>query len=183
MEHVVACDATRKRGKSRVSTLVGLLSSNLLMKIQRFFEEWSLREAYRKLSPNISTTPLRQWGFQQCLPFSWITLRGKHCRHPIAVIVVVDTFGQGVLCMLLLFYLHPALQLCRPEQRTLLDNLIINVQPYLSNSLPMSEVCIFCSKIQRNWKIMSISCGLVRIYELISSMWNIHTILKLYTKK
>ena len=35
-----------------------------------------------------------QWGFQQCLPFSWTTLRGKHCRHPIAVMGVVDTFGQ-----------------------------------------------------------------------------------------
>ena len=38
------------------------------------------------LYPNISTTPLRQWGFWQCLLFSWTTLRGKHCRHPIAVI-------------------------------------------------------------------------------------------------
>jgi hypothetical protein len=35
--------------------------------------------------PTVSTTPLRQWGFRQCLPFSWTTLRGKHCRHPIAV--------------------------------------------------------------------------------------------------
>ena len=47
--------------------------------------------------PNISTTPLRQWGFQQCLPFSWTTLRGKHCRHPIAVMGVVDTFGPANL--------------------------------------------------------------------------------------
>ena len=30
--------------------------------------------------------------FWQCLPFSWTTLRGKHCRHPIAVMGVVDTF-------------------------------------------------------------------------------------------
>ena len=29
--------------------------------------------------------------FQQCLPFSWTTLRGKHCWHPIAVMGVVDT--------------------------------------------------------------------------------------------
>ena len=36
---------------------------------------------------NVSTTPL--W---QCLPFSWKTLRGKHCKHPIAVKRVVDTF-------------------------------------------------------------------------------------------
>ena len=45
------------------------------------------------LSPNVSTTPLRQWGFRQSLPFSWTTLRGKHWRHPIAVMGVVDTFG------------------------------------------------------------------------------------------
>jgi hypothetical protein len=34
---------------------------------------------------NVSTTPLRQWGFRQCLPFSWTTPRGKHCWHPIAI--------------------------------------------------------------------------------------------------
>ena len=44
---------------------------------------------------NVSTTPLRQWGFRQCLPFSWTTLKGKHCRHPIVVMGVVDTFGFG----------------------------------------------------------------------------------------
>ena len=44
-------------------------------------------------SLNVSTTPLRQWGFRQCLPFSW--LRGKHCWHPIAIMGVVDTFGLG----------------------------------------------------------------------------------------
>ena len=38
--------------------------------------------------PNVSTTPVRQWGFRQCLPF-----RGKHCWHPIAIMGVVDTFG------------------------------------------------------------------------------------------
>jgi hypothetical protein len=44
--------------------------------------------------PNISTTPLRQWHFCQCLTFSWKTLRGKHCRLPNAVMGVVDTFGH-----------------------------------------------------------------------------------------
>ena len=44
---------------------------------------------------NVSTTPLWQWVFWQCLPFSWPTLRDKHCRHPIAVIEVVDTFGHS----------------------------------------------------------------------------------------
>ena len=43
---------------------------------------------------NISTTLLWQWGFWQCLPFSRTTLRGKHCRHPIAVMGVVDTFRK-----------------------------------------------------------------------------------------
>ena len=47
--------------------------------------------------PNVSTTPLRQWGFRQRLPFSWTTLRDKHCRHPIAVMGVVDTFRHGPL--------------------------------------------------------------------------------------
>ena len=51
-----------------------------------------MREQYR---PNVPTTPLRQWGFRQCLPFSWTTLRGKYCRHPIAVMGVVDTFGRS----------------------------------------------------------------------------------------
>jgi hypothetical protein len=46
---------------------------------------------------NVSTTPLRQWGFWQCLPFSWTTLRGKHCWHPIAVMGDVDTFGPCAL--------------------------------------------------------------------------------------
>ena len=31
-----------------------------------------------KQCPNVSTAPLRQWGFRQCLLFSWETLRGKH---------------------------------------------------------------------------------------------------------
>ena len=48
---------------------------------------------YKRYCPNVSTTPLQKWGFWQCLPFSWATLRGKHCRHPIAVMGVVDTFG------------------------------------------------------------------------------------------
>ena len=45
--------------------------------------------------PNISTTPLQQWGFQQCLPFSWTTLKDRYCRRPIAVMgrmVVLSRF-------------------------------------------------------------------------------------------
>ena len=42
-----------------------------------------------KHCPNVSITPLRQWGFWQCLPFSWAILKDKHCWHPIAIIGVV----------------------------------------------------------------------------------------------
>ena len=42
--------------------------------------------------------PITQWGFRQCLLFSWTTLRGKHCGHPIAV-VVVDTLRPLVAAM------------------------------------------------------------------------------------
>ena len=48
---------------------------------------------WRRRINEVSTTPLWQWGFRQCLSFSWITLRDKHCRHPIAVTGVLDTFG------------------------------------------------------------------------------------------
>ena len=54
--------------------------------------------------PNVSTTPLRQWGFRQCLPFSWTTQRGKFCRHPIAIMGVVDTFRPDVACNLCIFW-------------------------------------------------------------------------------
>ena len=58
---------------------------------------------FGKLCLNVSTTPLWILGFRQCLPFSWTTLRGKHCRHPIAVMGVVDTFGN---CNLTYFSTH-----------------------------------------------------------------------------
>ena len=45
---------------------------------------------------NVSTTLLWQWGFWLCLLFSWTTLRGKHCWHPIAIMGVVDKFEQMV---------------------------------------------------------------------------------------
>ena len=53
------------------------------------------------LGQNVSTTPLRQLGFQQCLPFSWTSLRGKHCWHPITAMGVVDAFGLEPPAMLL----------------------------------------------------------------------------------
>ena len=52
--------------------------------------------SWSKSCPNVSTIPLRHWGFQECLPFSWTTLRGKHCRHPIAVMGVVDPCSKKI---------------------------------------------------------------------------------------
>ena len=53
------------------------------------------------LSPwlNISTTPLRQLDFLHCLPFSLTTLRGKHCRHPISIMWLVDTFKPSIMLL------------------------------------------------------------------------------------
>ena len=42
--------------------------------------------------------PITTMGVSAMLPFSWTTLRGKHCRHPIAVMGVVDTFGHSLIC-------------------------------------------------------------------------------------
>jgi hypothetical protein len=42
------------------------------------------------LQPHYSNGVFWQW-----LPFSWTTVRYKHCQHPIAVVGVVDTFGLG----------------------------------------------------------------------------------------
>ena len=64
---------------------------------KRFVSFFWSRTTYlcmRRLSPNVSTTPLRQWGFRQVLPLSWAPLRGKHCQHPIAIMGVVDTFRE-----------------------------------------------------------------------------------------
>ena len=45
---------------------------------------------------NIFMTPLRQWGLQQCFHFSCT----RNCRHPIAIMGVVDTFGHCLLPLL-----------------------------------------------------------------------------------
>ena len=47
-----------------------------------------------KEDSNVFTTPLRQWGFRQCLPLSWTTLRRKHCRHPIAILPRTTAFPR-----------------------------------------------------------------------------------------
>ena len=52
---------------------------------------------------NVSTTPIRAMGCQQCSPLSVVQLKGKHCRNG-----VVDTFEQRVAMNLLSnFYTVP----------------------------------------------------------------------------
>ena len=52
--------------------------------------------------------PHYEWGFRQCLPFSWTTLRGKHCWHPIAV--------MGVVCRYVwAYWLWPATSISRSD--------------------------------------------------------------------
>ena len=48
--------------------------------------------------PKMTTTPLWQWGFWQCLNFSCTTLKGKYCWHPIAIMGVVDTLRPSFHC-------------------------------------------------------------------------------------
>ena len=77
--------------------LVSVTSSGILFAKQKLvvtfnFDKRVVIDFWHHACSNISTTPLRQWGFRQCLPFSWTILGGKHCRHPIAVMEVVDTF-------------------------------------------------------------------------------------------
>ena len=55
----------------------------------------------------VSTNPIQQWSFRKCLTFSWTTLRDKYCRHPIAVMGVVDTFGHCVALDQLGWRRHP----------------------------------------------------------------------------
>jgi hypothetical protein len=76
--------------------MFGLFCSVQFNSIQFLNNQEGIVPQMRRPGLNVSTTPLRQWGFRQCLPFSWTTLRGKHCRHHIAVMEVVDTFG---LCL------------------------------------------------------------------------------------
>ena len=56
---------------------------------------------YQLTGYNLAWTYLQphygHWGFRQCLPFKRTTLRGKHCRHPIAVMGVVDTFRPSII--------------------------------------------------------------------------------------
>ena len=53
-------------------------NTNVWGKVSRIVSE---KKNLKELWPNVSTTPLWQWGFRQSLPFSWTTLRSKHCQH------------------------------------------------------------------------------------------------------
>ena len=68
-----------------VGTLGILIACSFKLDIKMLFSE---------ASPNVSTTPITAMGCQQCLPFSVVQLKGKHCRKPHCRNGVVDTFRQ-----------------------------------------------------------------------------------------
>ena len=59
--------------------------------------EGGLKKCPKQFRHLLWTAPYGNGFFWQCLPFSWKTLRGKHCRQPIAVMGVVDKFGLSVV--------------------------------------------------------------------------------------
>ena len=104
-----------------------------------------------KQCPNVSTTPLRQ-----CLPFSWTTLRGKHCRHPIAIIGVVDTFGQSFVYM---FPFQPGqivfFVLVIWKYNFIFSGLVVPTVPstWLACSIVFVLMCAYISKFYHNHKL------------------------------
>ena len=82
--------------KDRCSKIIFILASLRDMAsgtMQKYCRVDESSFPYIKFCLNVSTNPLQEWVFWQCLHFSWTTLRVKHCRHPIVVMEPVDTFG------------------------------------------------------------------------------------------
>ena len=85
---------------------------------------------------NVYTTPITAMGFRQCLTFSWTTLRGKHCRHPIAIMEVVDTFRPWrvpivcniIMCLIFWHPWHPWVCI-RSDLKPLLKQIVV-IPPY-----------------------------------------------------
>ena len=72
------------RGVGRMKCSGIIFEGECLIYAPTFFRKifCNLRKtSFRREGLNVSTTPLRQWGFWQRLPFSWTTLKGKHYRH------------------------------------------------------------------------------------------------------
>ena len=61
----------------------------------------------------------RQWRFQQRLPFTWTTLRDKHCWHSIATMGVVDMFQLYEL----IAQIKPQMSSCQYSLRNYLDSI------------------------------------------------------------
>ena len=76
-----------KKYKSKSLKVTSLLTN--IIWVAPFWCWWVQKKV--KAQTYLHTTPLRQWGFRQRLPFSWTTL----CWHPIAV-MGVDTSGQSL---------------------------------------------------------------------------------------
>ena len=104
----------------------------------------------RSQCANLCTTPIRQWGFRQCLHFCWTTLRGKHCQHPIAIMVVVDTFRQRM-------FFQSNFELVFMALGHILPDLILGncVQKCISWILPIISNEPFMTQDElRTWKIV-----------------------------
>ena len=52
--------------------LFKILSQVLFRGLELWVESWvQIFVFFKSQGPNVSATPLRQWGFRQCLPFCW----------------------------------------------------------------------------------------------------------------
>ena len=102
LNHTVICKGFFSKTNSTFSRLSKILSNHRVVMEKRIFSMTTLWFDkffwFAKLfnDGGVTTIAIWEWGFHQCLPFSWTTLRGIHCRHPIAVMGVVDTFGPGL---------------------------------------------------------------------------------------
>ena len=118
------------------------------------------------LCPNVSTT-IWQWVFREPLPFRWTTLRGKHCRHPIVIMWVVDTFG---LCheidlvlnsRILVWFLKLIAQPLTPEILALLYNCL-----KLHRCMPLLFITwsIWIITLADRWATANIQDALIRMF-------------------
>ena len=96
-KHIIhICPHPRMTGWAKSVTILHIRThTQTIRPVEKICKDANCQLDQTRPSPKVSTTSLRQWGFRQCLPFSRTTLRGKHCRHPIAVMGVVDTYVQA----------------------------------------------------------------------------------------
>ena len=67
------------------------------LRLRMFCFEMSLkrRQLRQNYCPNVFTIPIMAMGCRQCLPFSVVQLKGKHCQKTHGCNMVVDIFGHN----------------------------------------------------------------------------------------